>query len=275
MTIDAHLHLWVSKPDQYPWNPIGGYIPEKEAPLESFLPLAVKNDIEKAVLVQPTPYGWDNSYMMECKKSQPDFFRTVVLVDPFSENAPEELLRLHAEGADGIRINLHLKSLSEWHTKTFFDLLWTCEKNSIPVCLQMTQDYICFVNGLAEECETVFILDHLARPEPGIKPDDNLFQKLLTAADCPNIFIKLSGLNYFSSETAPYEDTWKLLQAAKEAFTAERCMWGSDFPFVEEHWSYEDNLKTYRESIGFAAEELEWIMGKTAESIWWEGDGEA
>ena len=35
MIVDSHLHVWVQKPDQYPWQPIGGYIPENEAPLKS------------------------------------------------------------------------------------------------------------------------------------------------------------------------------------------------------------------------------------------------
>jgi predicted TIM-barrel fold metal-dependent hydrolase len=117
--------------------------------------------------------------------------------------------------------------------------------------------------------KTIFVLDHLGRPQKGSRPDDGLFISFLKLAEFNNIFIKLSGLNYYSIEARPYKDTWPLLHAAKEAYSVKRCMWGSDYPFVNEYWSYEENLEIFRNGLGFDESDLEWILGKTAENIWW------
>ncbi len=37
MKIDSHLHLWVNDPDNYPWQPIGGYTPDEDADLAQYL----------------------------------------------------------------------------------------------------------------------------------------------------------------------------------------------------------------------------------------------
>ena len=35
-----------------------------------------------------------------------------------------------------------------------------------------------------------------------------------------------------SATTYPWEDSWPFVQALLEAFTPDRCMWGSDWPFL-------------------------------------------
>lgn len=269
MTIDAHLHLWVKNPEKYPWSPIGGYIPEVEAPLSGFQKVMEKNAIDGAVLVQPTPYGWDNSYLFHCKNTEPKMFKAVVLVDPFSESAAEKLQQLIMLGADGLRINLHLKPLEEWENKHFFQLLENCVNLKVPICLQLTPGYLNLLQNLAVDYPTDYIIDHLGRPKAGSHPDDNHFKIFLALSKLKNVFIKLSGMNYFSEETAPYSDTWKLLETAKDHFGPDHCMWGSDYPFVEEHWSYAENLNLIRRKLNFTEDELNFILHKTAWSLWW------
>ena len=76
-------------------------------------------------------------------------------------------------------------------------------------------------------------------------------------------------MNYYSREGAPYSDTWDLLKAVKNTFGADRCLWGSDFPFVDEHWRYQDCLESFKTDLDFDQDELDWMLHKTAESIWW------
>ena len=269
MIIDSHLHLWVNDPVRYPWSPIGGYIPKTEAPLAHYLEVMDANGVDGAVFVQPTPYGWDNSYLLECKQSAPAKFKAVVLVDPLSDQAAESLERLVVDGADGLRINLHLQPLEKWQDSAFSQLWVRCVALDLPVCLQLTPEHLPFVGQLAAEYPTRIILDHLARPKVGSVPEDDAFHALLHLAEQPNICVKLSGMNYYSAQSAPYRDTWQLLQAVKESFGAERCLWGSDFPFVEEHWSYRENLDIIRNELGFSDQDLDWVLGRTAKSIWW------
>jgi len=272
MTIDAHLHLWVKDPETYPWSPIGGYIPENAASLSQFQKVMEANKIDGAVLVQPTPYGWDNSYLLDCKNTAPEKYKAVVLVDPSSKTACEELQQLEMKGADGIRINLHLRPLQDWDNNRFYELLDKCVSLKLPVCLQLTPDYLPFLKKLVAEFPTNFLIDHLGRPKTGCQPEDSHFKNLLALSTYNNVYVKLSGMNYYSTESAPYNDTWKLLKTVIKFFRYDHCMWGSDYPFVEEHWSYSENLNFIRGSLQFTDNELDFILDHTARSIWWKDE---
>ncbi len=91
MIIDSHVHVWVQQPEKYPWQPIGGYVPENEASVEMLLAVMDAAGVEGAVLVQPTPYGWDNSYLLDAAERYPDRFRCVCLVDPLDESRSAKL----------------------------------------------------------------------------------------------------------------------------------------------------------------------------------------
>lgn len=272
MTIDSHLHLWVNDPDNFPWHPIGGYVPEFNAPFSQFETTMEKNGIDGAVLVQPTPYGWDNTYLLQCKKVDPERFKAVVLVDPLSEASPLKLNQLIEQGADGLRINLHLEPLSNWKNQHFHNLLKQCVSLNCPVCLQLAPNYFPLLIELCQEYPINFVLDHLGRPDPGSSPQDEPFKQLLSFSKYPNVYVKLSGMNYYSNLSAPYIDTWPLIQAVKTSFGADHCLWGSDYPFVNEHWTYADNLDLLRQSLQFSDRDLTWILDKTARSLWWRAD---
>lgn len=270
MIIDSHLHLWVNDPQKYPWNPIGGYIPEGDAPLSRYLAVMDANGVDGAVLVQPTPYGWDNAYVLVCKATDLQKFKAVVLVDPLSEQAVSSLQSLVRQGADGLRINLQLQPVNSWKSEPFFRLWEACAAMHLPVCLQANPDYLVLIGDLAERFHTSIVIDHLGRPESGSDVTSAGFVKLLDLSEKQNIFVKLSGMNYYSAESAPYRDTWELLRAVRVHFGAERCLWGSDFPFVEDHWSFANLLDLLRHHLGFSDSDLDWVMGKTALSLWWD-----
>ena len=271
MRIDSHLHLWVNDPENYPWHPIGGYVPETVAPLSQYLDVMERNGVDGAVLVQPTPYGWDNAYLLHCKQENPETFRAVVLVDPLSKEAAQNLTSLFNQGADGLRINLHIKPLSAWDSQQFHDLMAQCVQLNCPVCFQLTSQYFPLLERLCEEYPLNFVIDHLGRPEPGCSIEDPQFMTFLNFSRHPNVFIKLSGMYYYSKHLAPFPDTWDLLRAAKDRFGADHCMWGSDFPFVEEHWSYTENIDSIQGLFDRSENDLAWIFRKTAQSLWWNG----
>jgi predicted TIM-barrel fold metal-dependent hydrolase len=272
MIIDAHTHIWVTDAKKYPWQPVGGYIPEKEASVATLLRQMDAAGVERAVLVQPTPYGWDNSYLIDSFQAYPDRLRAVGLVDPHSPGATAALRRLvEQEGIKGVRINWNLEPDHAWHEDDSQKDLWRAlQSPGIPVCLQFTPQQVEMVKAMARSFPKVqVVLDHLGRPRPGNAPDDPEFQAFLGLAENANIYAKLSGLYYFSNQEAPFQDTWGLLQAVVRAFGAQRCLWGSDFPFINERWSYTALLDTIREKLDYAAGELEWILGRTASLLGW------
>jgi predicted TIM-barrel fold metal-dependent hydrolase len=44
--------------------------------------------------------------------------------------------------------------------------------------------------------------------------------------------VKLSGLVKCSGQRYPWPDSWPYVQALLDAFGPQRCLWGSDWPFL-------------------------------------------
>jgi predicted TIM-barrel fold metal-dependent hydrolase len=273
MRIDAHTHIWLKDAERFPWQPIGGYIPERDAPAADLIEIIDRAGINRAVLVQPTPYGWDNAYIVAASHEFPGRFTTVCLVNPYAPESGKILERLvKNEGARGVRFNWNLEPDLVWEHDLDHRQVWAAAQElKIPICLQLLPDQIEQAARLALAFPQVsVVLDHLGRPVAGSAPDSPAFQRFLSLADLPNCFIKFSGMHYYSKAKAPFEETWALLSAALQAFGAQRCMFGSDFPFVLDHWpSYESLLKSFCEHLELTDQQKSWVFGETALSLGW------
>jgi predicted TIM-barrel fold metal-dependent hydrolase len=76
------------------------------------------------------------------------------------------------------------------------------------------------------------VFDHCGRPSVAQGVSGRAFQALLAIGRERDAHIKLSGYYKFSELPHPYEDTWPFIAALVEAFTLDRCVWGSDYPFL-------------------------------------------
>jgi predicted TIM-barrel fold metal-dependent hydrolase len=270
--IDAHVHLWLVAPEKYPWQPIGGYLPTTEAPASDLLEVMASAGVDRAVLVQPTPYGWGNDYLLDAVRACPERFTAVCLVDPYSAESPVKLQHLVREqGVKGVRFNWNLDLSHAWNMDALHACIWSvAEEQGIPVCLQLSCSQLGQAADMAVQFPQVrIVIDHLGRPAPGSQVDSATFRQFLALAEHSNCYAKLSGLYYFSRQEAPFQDSWSLLQATVRAFGAQRCLWGSDYPFVLERWSYKDWLATLQGELGFEPAELDFILGQTSLGLWW------
>lgn len=270
MIVDSHAHVWTLDSHRYPWQPIGGYIPELPADYDILLAEMSSCSVDAAVLVQPTPYGWDNRYLLDATRKFPDRLKAVCLVNPFSTSSVTELKRLVEEqGVSGLRLNWHLEEPEKWKNDPAHLALWSeIQALGIPVCIQLTSSYFPLVHFFSERFSAVrIVLDHLGRPKPGSKSEAPEFAALLSLVDIPKVYVKLSGPYYYSQEGAPYKDTWELFRTVVNTFSPQRCLWGSDFPFINAHWRYQGMLDMVT-GLFEDSEVLEWLLGKTAANLW-------
>jgi predicted TIM-barrel fold metal-dependent hydrolase len=80
---------------------------------------------------------------------------------------------------------------------------------------------------------------------------------------------ELSGFHHWCRERYPYRDGLPFAEAAVRAFGAERCMWGSDFPHVLAGCGYVRSRHLLpREAKFLSREELDLVMGGTADRLW-------
>lgn len=102
----------------------------------------------------------------------------------------------------------------------------------------LTYDILVRVGQLGEVIEFVdkhpqqqFVLDHAGKPEIAKKRLEPWRSKLMCLAERPNVFCKLSGLVTEADWHAWTDDSLSpYLETCLEAFGAQRCMAGSDWP---------------------------------------------
>jgi len=103
--IDTHLHVWSGDFEKYPFAP-----DRKEAdpaPVELLLAVMGAAAVDRAVLVQPIHYLYDNRYAADCLRRFPDRLAVVGLIDQKAPDAPDQLEQLVQEdGFGGLRIHL-------------------------------------------------------------------------------------------------------------------------------------------------------------------------
>ncbi|MCH8829245.1 MAG: amidohydrolase family protein, partial [Planctomycetes bacterium] len=141
------------------------------------------------------------------------------------------------------------------------------EKHQMPFDLLFTVKHLRHAATLARELpELPMVIDHLAKPRIKDRVMEGWQDDLRAAAKSANIFCKLSGMiteadrqNWKPADLKPY------VEIALEAFGADRCLFGSDWPICELAGSYEQVHSALLDAIGPIGEtERKKIFGKTA-----------
>jgi predicted TIM-barrel fold metal-dependent hydrolase len=226
LATDTHFHILGSH-TRYPLVENREYTPPEALPSDCrqlFRTLGIK----RAVLVQPSVYGEDNSCMLN---SAPDLgvpTRNIVVVS--SDTTDKELQRLHDLGTRGIRFILaHRGGLSlsplEQVSERVKGMGWHVQ------FLLRPADLIALEDRLAK-LSSDFVIDHigLIRPSEGgvVQP---AFQALLRLFRRGRCWVKFTGGYRFSSEAPPYRDVIPLAHALVQE-RPDRILWGSDWPHV-------------------------------------------
>ena len=84
--------------------------------------------------------------------------------------------------------------------------------------------------------ETVVIIDHWGFFLQDGEVVEESFEQLLALAKYKQVHVKLSAAFRNSIEAWPHRDLLPRLKRIAEAYGAERLMWGSDFPWVRDHY---------------------------------------
>src|SRR3954464_4910798 len=99
--VDSHAHVFKRG---LPLADARRYAPDYDATPEDYIAVLDKNGVSNAVLVQPSFFGTDNTYMVEALKRYGQRFRGIAVVAP--DVAQDELRALNDVGVVGIRLNL-------------------------------------------------------------------------------------------------------------------------------------------------------------------------
>lgn len=219
---DCHVHIYE---DRYPILPQVAWVP-RHSPVSLYREQVMAPlGIERAVLVQPTAYGFDNACLLDALRQFKGAARGVALVSP---EAPDtHLEELHAAGVRAARYML-IGGVLDWDSLE--PMAARLNDRGWMVNLQ-------FDGRTAPEHEAVLkrlpcrlVIDHNGKFLEPVAPEHASFQSLLRVLDTGRVWIKLSAPYETSKDGAPgYGDVSQLARALVERFP-ERCLWASNWP---------------------------------------------
>ena len=227
--IDCHNHLL--DPTSYPYNPQAWYHPvaNEQGSAEQLTTLFDAYGSTHALIVGPNSgYDTDNRCLLDLLDMGKGRFKGMVVVDNTIGRA--ELEKLRDRGVVGTTMQVALLGVDGFRDTG--RLLQDLAELGMFADVQVEADQLVEMAPILEPSGVRVLIDHCGRPNPAAGPDQPGFAKLLELGSSGRYFVKISGLVKCSTQRYPWTDSWPYVHALLEAFTPDRCMWGSDWPFL-------------------------------------------
>ena len=227
--IDCHIHA--IDPARFPYRADTPYRPSGQeiAPAAQLIRVLDVFDVRHALVVATnTGYGSDSGILLDTLRQGGGRFKGVAVVE--NDVDVKELERLKAAGVIGVAFNVPFHGTGYYRNTA--PLLEKLTDLGLFLQIQVEQDQLLALLQLIEKSSVRLVIDHCGRPpaEQGLK--GKAFQALLAIGRERDAHVKLSGYYQFSKVPYPYEDAWPFIAALVETFTLDRCVWGSDYPFL-------------------------------------------
>jgi predicted TIM-barrel fold metal-dependent hydrolase len=236
---DAHCHIF-GPADKYPYAPNRSYTPP-DAPLERFRELQSILGLSRAVLVNASCHGTDNTVILDAIAQSGGCYRGVANVDASVTDA--ELQRLDEGGVRGIRFNFvqHLGGTPD--LGVFHDLVARVAPLGWHVVLHFDAKDLVDFGDMLKNLPVPFIIDHMGRVPTGDGLKQRPFQILLETARMENCWVKICGAERISSAGPPFTDAVPFAQALLNV-APDRILWGTDWPHpnIKKHMPNDGDL---------------------------------
>jgi predicted TIM-barrel fold metal-dependent hydrolase len=229
--VDCHAH--VLDPVRIPFHPSGTYEihPHEIGTAGQYMAVLDSHGVSHALLINPLGgYGTDNRYMLEAMANSGGRFKGVAVIPHDISDA--ELRAMDEAGVIGARFSIHHPASPMPTGKEGARTLARLKEIGWFAQIHYTGDMLADVVDEIAASGVQLVLDHCGRPvvENGVGQPG--FQALLRLGRAGKAIVKLSGAFRFTREAWPHADVEPFVQALLEAFTPDRCVWGSDWPFT-------------------------------------------
>lgn len=223
LACDAHCHVF-GPASQFPYAPERRYTPQ-DAPKEVLAALHARLGIGRAVIVQASCHGKDNSAMLDCIASDPSRFRGVAILDDGITD--RDLQALHEGGVRGARFNFvkHLGGAPD--LGVFHRVIDRIRPLGWHVVLHLDAPDIVPLSDLIRKLPVTFVIDHMGRVDSTLGPEQPAMKALLELGKIERCWIKVCGAERIASP--PFTTALPIARAIMQAMP-ERTLWGTDFP---------------------------------------------
>lgn len=223
---DAHCHIF-GPAHRFPFSPTRSYTPP-DAGIEDFERLQARLGLTRAVFVQASCHGTDNSAMVDALRRGGGSYAGVAMVDESFGDAA--LAELHAAGVRATRFNFvaHLGGAPD------LDRFWRIVDRVVPlgwhVVLHFDAKDLPGYADLLDRMPCPYVIDHMARVDATAGLDQEPFVALLELLEDERCWVKVSGAERLTADgPPPYDDVVPFARALIAA-APDRVLWGTDWP---------------------------------------------
>ncbi len=300
--IDAHLHLaevvagyctrgesraagdglvaW-GNGDVYPLLPEG--YGDRSFLAETALEIMDRNEVERAVLMEGSLYGFQNRYYIEVMKKYPERFLGCCSVDPFMRQHME-IIHNYFE-RDGFRV-------AKFEVSSGGGLMgandpFVLDGPRFSEVVKVVNDHkgvlVLDVGDPDMDSHQTMALMRLADKFPDLKlvcchllaPQERFhdaWKAELSILKMPNVYFDISSVPKITEPGEgkyPYPVAVKWIKEAMEILGNDRLMWGTDAPLAATQDSYEHLADYLADGHGFTEEELANLYYNNARRVYW------
>jgi predicted TIM-barrel fold metal-dependent hydrolase len=249
---------------------------------EEALKLMDRNEVERAVLMSGSMYGFQNRYHGEILKKYPDRFCPSCTIDPFMtgymqamernfEELGFRLAKFEVSSGGGLMGCHDPFDLSGDRMMAIYKLV---ERHHGVVALDvgdlvMESHQTTALARIADRCPDLkLVVCHLLAPDRAKRKEWRAELELLSQA---NIWFDIAAVpKILTGDVYPFPDTHEYLAEAKSIVTAKKMMWGTDAPFAATNDSYENLTDYLQKGSAFTEEELEGVYYNNAKFVYFD-----
>ncbi|RAI34660.1 amidohydrolase family protein, partial [Rhodoplanes roseus] len=225
-TVDTHMHIY-GPIATYPYSDARSYTPP-EAPLTTYRALQRTLGAQRAVFVNATIYGTDNTIVVDAIASDPKNYRGVATIDDTLSD--KQIEALDKAGFKGCRFTFLSRLRNAPDTRVFDRVVDQIKGLGWHVDLYIEAEKLDTFLPMLRKLPLPYVIDHMGAvkaaagvEQPGFKA---LVELLRTDDKC---WMKITGPERATATGAPFDDVVPFARKLVEA-APDRVLWGTDWP---------------------------------------------
>jgi predicted TIM-barrel fold metal-dependent hydrolase len=229
--IDCHAHI--IDPGRFPYADGPGYRPRahETGTREAFGAVLDANGVSHVLLVQPSCYGTDNSAMLDAVARAPARYKAIAVVA--ADTAEDSLAALARRGVVGVRFNLVSYDRDALAKAAAAGLLDRLKAMDLFAQIYAHDEQWPELVPLLGAHAVKVVVDHFGIRDIRAGPAAAGFQAVLELGRRGHAAVKLSAPFRLAPVSSGYGALDAFAERLLSAFGSERCVWGSDWPFLD------------------------------------------